>query len=348
MLFYYILFLQYEDFAGTYLDASLTSDMALAMGSAAVVAIAIIIHTRSPFISLIGLVQIILSFPLSYFVYKMLAGLEFFPFLNFIGIFVVFALGAGDVFVAVDKWKNARLNHPGATTEYVAAVALPDAAAAMFLTTLTTAVAFFATAICPVAPIKMFAIFLGLLIIFDYIMNVLLVFPALCIYDRQLTTKDKVSCCITCTCCGFIGTKKGALGQEENADDEDDAADKELSESTDPVDSSQDEESKNPSWIQRIMIAFYNVLHTFRWPLFVICLGILALTVYVSTTLELPTSSEVRLLEDSSQFEQNFQWRQNLLSTALEKAGGSQAYVIWGVTPADTGDQSKDEIHVGK
>jgi hypothetical protein len=88
---------QYEDFVNLYVDTSLTQDMALAMGSAIVVAIAIVLHTRSPFITLIGLAQIILSFPLSYFVYKLVAGLEFFPFLNFIGIFVVFALGAGTI-----------------------------------------------------------------------------------------------------------------------------------------------------------------------------------------------------------------------------------------------------------
>jgi hypothetical protein len=88
---------QYEDFLNIYVDASLTQDMALAMGSAFVVAIAIVLHTRSPFISLIGLVQIILSFPLSYFVYKLVLGYVFFPFLNFIGIFVVFALGAGTI-----------------------------------------------------------------------------------------------------------------------------------------------------------------------------------------------------------------------------------------------------------
>jgi predicted RND superfamily exporter protein len=73
-------------------------------------------------------------------------------------VFVTFPLGANDVFVAVDMWKNARLEHPKASTECIAAIALPDAAGAMFLTILTTAVAFFATAICPVAPVKMFAI----------------------------------------------------------------------------------------------------------------------------------------------------------------------------------------------
>ena len=119
---------QWEDFVETHVDNSLVSDMALAMGSAVVVALAIVVHTKSLFLTFIGLLQIILSFPLAYFVYKLVIGLDFFPFLNFIGVFVLFALGADDVFVAVDKWKNARIAHPKASTEYVAAVAFPDAA----------------------------------------------------------------------------------------------------------------------------------------------------------------------------------------------------------------------------
>jgi hypothetical protein len=84
----------------------------------------------------------VISFPLAYFVYTFIAQLQFFPFLNFIGVFVSFALGADDVFVAMDKWKNARIANRRGTVEEVAAVALPDAAAAMFLTSITTAVAF--------------------------------------------------------------------------------------------------------------------------------------------------------------------------------------------------------------
>jgi hypothetical protein len=324
---------QYEDFVNIYTEDSLSRDMALAMGSAAVVALALVIHTRSPFLTVIGLTQIILSFPLSYFVYKLLAGLEFFPFLNFIGIFVVFALGAGDVFVAVDKWKNARLDYPKASTEYVAAVALPDAASAMFLTTFTTAVAFFATAICPVAPVKMFAIFCGLLIAFDYIMNVLLVFPALCIYDGALAKQGghhNVNCFISCSCFGFIPNR---AAQDENVED---AVNGEIDN-----DSNHGKSHSKQSLIRRILLGFYKVLHFTRWPLFVACFAAFGVTVYVASTLELPTSSDVRLLDDSNQYEQNYLWRQHLLSEALEKEGGSQAFVIWGVTPNDTGDQSK-------
>lgn len=138
-----------EDFYQYYQDAIIGRDMALAVGSAGVTVIAMLIHTKSPFLTLMGLFQILLSFPLAYFVYYFVFSLVFFPFLNFIGIFVVFALGADDVFVAVDKWKSARQELPHGTTEQVAALALPDAAYAMLLTSTTTAVAFFATAICP-------------------------------------------------------------------------------------------------------------------------------------------------------------------------------------------------------
>ena len=78
--------------------------MLLAMGSAVTTTIAIAIHTKSLFVTLLGLLKIILSFPIAFFVYKLVLGFEFFPFLNFIGVFVVFvvfALGADVIFVAV-------------------------------------------------------------------------------------------------------------------------------------------------------------------------------------------------------------------------------------------------------
>ena len=318
---------QYEDFVGIHLDGMLNRDMSLAMGSAVVVAIAMMIHTRSPFITMIGLLQIIFSFPLAYFFYKIVAGLEFFPFLNFIGVFVVFALGADDVFVAVDKWKNARLEHPKATTEHIAALALPDAAGAMLLTTSTTAVAFFATAICPVAPVKMFAIFLGLLVTFDYIMNILLVFPALCIYDiRNLRGQTGLcaSCCCCCCCC--FGTGDHAHDEEEEIRGNDQR---------------HDEDEVKPSLIHRILSGYYWLLHKARWVVFITCFAGLVLCSVYSAKLEMPTSSDVRLLKESHHFEQSYLWRQNLLLSSLDKVGGSRGYIVWGLRPDDTGDHSK-------
>jgi hypothetical protein len=318
---------QDNDFGIILADGAVGTDMLLATGSALITTVAILVHTRSPFLTLVGIVQIILSFPLAFFMYRFVLGFNFFPFLNFIGVFVVFALGADHVFVAVDKWKNARLGNPNGTTEQVAAKALPDAAAAMFLTTSTTAIAFFGTAICPVAPVRLFAIFCGLLVTFDYIMDVVLIFPCLCIYDGY---RKQSNCCITMGCC-----QKSADGQDENA----------LVDATSPEESSEEgspgeTKSGRTSLIRRILLAYYDLLHMARWPLLVASAIAFAVCCYYASTLSLPLSSDVRILKPSVEYERSYAWRQNLLLESLDKQAGSLGYVIWGVEPADTGDLS--------
>ena len=125
------------------------ADIVIAMGSLGLTIIALLIHNRSPWLAFMGFLQIVLAVPLAYFGYTVLAQLEFFPLLNLVGLFVASAIGADDIFVAVDKWNNARVASPKeATTEDIAEIALPDAAGAMLLTTITTSVAFFATCVC--------------------------------------------------------------------------------------------------------------------------------------------------------------------------------------------------------
>jgi len=53
-----------EDFYDFYSDAIVGRDMLLAIGSAGVTALAMLVHTKSPFLTMMGLFQIILSFPL--------------------------------------------------------------------------------------------------------------------------------------------------------------------------------------------------------------------------------------------------------------------------------------------
>ena len=316
---------QYEYFVGATADEALVTDMSLALGSALVTGLAMLVHTRSAWLTLVGLCQIILSFPLAYFVYSLVAQLEFFPFLNFIGVFVVFAIGADDIFVAVDKWKNARLEHKNATVEQIAAIALPDAAEAMFLTSITTAVAFFGSAICPVAPLKLFAIFNGLLIMFDYFLCVFLIFPAICLYDKWIR-EGRHNFFISCHCCHNLE----AHGQ--NAFDGDGS------------------EQESESWIRRALAKYYDILHAGRFVLIVVCVGAFVVCGVFAASLGLPDSSDVRLLNDSNEHEKCYEWRLMLLSTVLIQQAGSRAYVIWGVVPADTGDHNNpgelvNEVH---
>ena len=188
-----------------------------------------------------------------------------FPFLNFIGVFVAAALGADYVFVTVDKWKNARIENQSASTEDIAALALPNAASAMFLTTSTTAVAFFATTICPVTPILCFALFCGLLIVFNYVMNMMLLFPALCLYDIWLMNGSR-NVLVNCGCCS-----KSIF--------EDRGLEKEFTESG--------EVKENMSFIHRVLSFFYNFMHKLRYGVLVACLIATAVCIFVALTVSI-------------------------------------------------------------
>lgn len=336
----------FEEMNELMVDSLLTKDMTLALASAVIISIAIMVHTQSPLVTGLGLLQIILSFPMAYFFYNLILGLTYFPFLNFIGVFVVFALGAGDIFVAFDKWTNARKYNMTKSTEYVAAVALPDALGAMFLTTLTTAIAFFATAVCPVSPIKMFAIFCGLLIFFDYILTVCFVFPALCIYDKALIKRAEsgntgsslwLGCigCGTCfACCSHTHVYDDVVVAAHGSHKPKAATVAVTEEQESP------EESESYNAAQRFMLSLSEYLHSARWPLLAICTLSFVVCIYYAQQLELPESSEVRLLKPGIQFEQAYAWRKELLTTELDNLSGSRNSLIWGLDPADTGRQN--------
>lgn len=161
--------------------------------------------------------------------------------------------------MAADKWKNARLLHRSASTEDIAAIALPDAAAAMLLTTSTTAVAFFATTICPVAPIYAFALFCGLLIIFNYILNVAFIFPALCLYDRWLSKQPR-NCLVHFGCCSkSVFYESVSLPSNELTEE-------------------------RQSLIHKILSLYYQLLHRFRYYIFVVCIAAAGICIYIALT----------------------------------------------------------------
>lgn len=68
---------QWEAFVNYTVDLALQQDMIIAAISGAVTALAILVHSRSPWLTFTGLLQIILSLPLAYFVYNLVAGLTF-------------------------------------------------------------------------------------------------------------------------------------------------------------------------------------------------------------------------------------------------------------------------------
>lgn len=161
----------------------------------------------------------------------------------------------------MDKWKNERLSKQSATTEEIAAIVLPDAASAMLLTTCTTAVAFFATTICPVAPIYSFALYCGLLVMFNYILNILFIFPALCIYDTWLGKNGMRNLFIHCNRCSK------SVFDERKIDSE-----------------TCENEEKSTSLIHKVLSFYYRILHTFRIYAIFIFLALTGTCIYIALT----------------------------------------------------------------
>jgi hypothetical protein len=216
----------------------------------------------------------------------------------------------------------------------------------------------------------MFAIFLGLLIIWDYIMDVLLIFPCICIYDLYLERDKKPNCCITCHCCAGWEGGKHEIDDDELYDNGDGNqlvvnAQKLKEEGNDvtldgdttnshPQDTAPDLRHQNlvrdrykdvdfdhkPSLIRRILLGYYRLLHKGRWLLLAGSAAAFGVCIYYASKIQLPKSSDVRLLKADHELEKAYSWRHHLLSDIIVKAAGSYATVMWGVSPADTGDHN--------
>jgi hypothetical protein len=101
-----------------------------------------------------------------------------------------------------------------------------------------------------------------------------------------------------------------------------------------------DLKEERPSLIRRIIFKYYKTLHFSRWGILVLTMAAMGYCGYVASKLELPPTSDVRILDESIEYEKNYEWRKNLFSTDLIKQAGSAACVLWGARPADTGNHN--------
>lgn len=123
--------------------------------------------------------------------------------------------------------------------------------------------------------------------------------------------------------------------------------------------------------IRWILKKYYEFLHRFRWPVLLVALAALVICSYFASTLKVTecksgresyesrcsrsscsfvsrsfllfiftASDYIQLLSDNQEYEKNAILRKKLLSDYLLKQMGSTAFVVWGLTPADTGDYS--------
>lgn len=178
-------------------------DQLLVGGSVFLVGVAMMLHLRSLFLTCIGLFAILASIPVALFLYTGILQIHYFSSVHVVTFFLILGIGADDLFVWVDafmqserywhgirgygsKQEAAKANIYGTgdlDREILVArlvFTYQRAAGAVFNTSITTAGAFLATAVSPIAPIASFGIFAAITIMVNFVWTIAM-YPAVCI-----------------------------------------------------------------------------------------------------------------------------------------------------------------------
>eukprot|EP01049_Picozoa_sp_SAG25_P006437 SAG25_NODE_484_length_7474_cov_11.267823_3_plen_954_part_00 len=141
-------------------------------------------HTADFGIATVGMIHIMMSVPVSLSIYLGPFGFNRFNTLCPLGIFVILGIGADDIFIMVDCWKQSIRYFDPEDLHLRMAWTWKRASHAMLTTTLTTAAAFMANGMSPIPPIAVFGIFSALLVLVNYIF-VITWFPAMIIMEEK-------------------------------------------------------------------------------------------------------------------------------------------------------------------
>mmetsp|Transcript_15367 Transcript_15367/g.33779 ORF Transcript_15367/g.33779 Transcript_15367/m.33779 type:complete len:1321 (+) Transcript_15367:59-4021(+) len=151
--------------------------------------------TGSMFIAACCMFETFISLPLAMLAWKPFG--DYLGFLCIMMIFVILGIGADDVFVLFDAWKQSGLLNFGEGEEALAkrfAWAYRRASGAMLVTTVTTVFCFFAAGLAEIPSISGFGYFAALVVTFDFLLVLTFFASAILIYHRYFEAKMKSSC----------------------------------------------------------------------------------------------------------------------------------------------------------
>ena len=168
---------------------ALNSDMVLALLSFFLVLLYTWFHTTSLVLSIMAMLMIALSFPVSLFFYYMFFGDAKLGVLNILSIYIVLGIGVDDCYVFLDAFQQNR-HAPELSQGFGAA--FNRSARAMFVTSFTTALAFLANMISSIPVIFSFAVFMATLVIVNYVFTITIFVGIVSVWHQYIETKEKI------------------------------------------------------------------------------------------------------------------------------------------------------------
>ncbi|XP_054767814.2 protein dispatched homolog 1-like [Lytechinus pictus] len=268
------------------------------------------LYTGSLFVTLMTIVDMVMSLIFAYFLYTVVFGLPFFPFMNVLAFVLIIGIGADDAFVYVDIWKKMRERHGGAPEKRVLVLqdTLHHAAVTMFVTSFTTSSALFSSVISSITALRCLAVYAGCAILINFIYTVTWLPAIVVIEDKYLQFRMCRERITPTTCYVKIKEKTKAL--------------------TGCVRS---------FWETMLPLVVFKL--RYLWIVLFTLLGVGgACCIFVKPKLQLPTKNDFQVFISSDYMEQYDQiYKKDFLFERGEKRVMPILFV-WGVVPDDNGN----------
>ncbi|XP_018405326.1 PREDICTED: protein dispatched homolog 1 [Cyphomyrmex costatus] len=157
----------------TLFDRDILSDSSLVLAGFIFVTFCIWAYTGSIVLTVATIFAVVFSLGISYATYTLVLHIQFFPFMNLLAIVVAVGIGADDAFIyckLYESRKQHKLSDDGLV--YLVQETMKHAFPAMFVTSLTTAVAFFASIVSNVTAVNCFSLFAGMTVIANFFLMI--------------------------------------------------------------------------------------------------------------------------------------------------------------------------------
>uniref|UniRef100_A0A4W4H681 Protein dispatched homolog 1 n=1 Tax=Electrophorus electricus TaxID=8005 RepID=A0A4W4H681_ELEEL len=151
-----------------------------------IVLVVMCIYTKSVFITIMTMFAIISSLIVSYVLYRVVFNFEFFPFMNLTALIILVGIGADDAFVLCDVWNYTKIDKPNSELSETVNITLQHAALSMFVTSFTTAAAFYANYVSNITAIRCFGVYAGTAILVNYVLMVTWLPAVVVLHERYL------------------------------------------------------------------------------------------------------------------------------------------------------------------
>ena len=182
--------------------ALLLSDFTLISLGVSIIILVIWLYTSSLFVTIMSILDVVMAMTLSYFLYTVVYGIHFFPFLNILTSILLLGIDADDTFIYIDIMAQVAEKHNSMKDNIVPILheTLKHASVTMFVTSFTTASALFFSASSSITTIKCFAVFSGTAVLINFVFTVTWLPATVVISQKYLGFKGCEKRLSKCSC----------------------------------------------------------------------------------------------------------------------------------------------------